>query len=114
MPVVSVSATSRSASDKRDAGRCPVERGDRSRQRWPLRRHGGDVDTDGCPFVTEDSLANIYGAMVKVAWSDFEAGYVGHGMPDAAVFLRSAGLLREDGSRDDFGHKVYRRRKATP
>lgn len=57
-------------------------------------------------YVNSDGLEAILAACVKQAIVDYRRGYVGFRMPDAAAFLRSAGILKDDGSIDAHGHRI--------
>lgn len=56
----------------------------------PFGKYDGEV---ACP----DGLVDILAACVRQALADYRTGYVGFRMPDAATFLRSAGILTDDG-----------------
>lgn len=63
-------------------------------------------DIDDCPFLDDDWTISIIGAMFRQALADFLNGYTTLHTPDAAAFLRSAGVLRDDGTIDTHGHKI--------
>lgn len=63
---------------------------------WPLLATCATVDPRGLDLV----LARI----VHQALADWRTGYRHQGTPDAAIFLRSAGLLTEEGLIDSHGH----------
>lgn len=72
---------------------------------------------DELPLGNGSGLLDILASVVRTAIEDYRNGYHSQRHPEAAVFLRQVGILREDGTLDTFGHVMSgpkARRKVTP
>lgn len=70
-----------------------------------------DIDLfDDLPWASEDAVVCILAAMVTQAERDYATNWHRHGITPASVFLRSVGLLRDDGTIDRHGYGERPRR----
>lgn len=64
--------------------------------------------------IAPDGLMDIYEAMVKLAWTDYQRPTQPKHKTSAATFLQAIGVLLPDGSVDEHGYHRHIRKGRKP